>query len=346
MKILHSADWHLGMKNLKLPTSQQHLIKDEMLMQVQDLFRKANREDFDVILICGDLFHSKKISQKIFSIFFKEVESFNRPVLYVEGNHDENLIFPEKIPSNFIILDQENSHFQYMGINFYSSLPQTEEFDAKAVNILLLHGNIENNSDNDYINLNDFLVFPFDYIALGHIHQFRNYKKGEKLFAYSGSLFSNGFDEWGEKGYIEIIIENKQVEKFAFVPFSKRRYMICECDITGKDDNHKIKCEIDKILESNDVAYKDFVRVVLTGTYGEDSNKSLAIIRENFEKYFYFEIIDKSRLRLDIEKIKNEKLSFKYEFISLVESSDLEEEDKRKICEIGLEALKGEGLNV
>ena len=99
-------------------------------------------------------------------------------------------------------------------------------------------------------------------------------------------------------------------------------------------------------MDSQNVSYKDLLRVILRGTYEEDFEKSVEIIKEHFSKYFYFEVVDESRMKLNIEKIKNEKLSFKYEFISLVENSMLDEEDKQKICEIGLEALKGEGLNL
>lgn len=346
MKILHSADWHLGAKNIRLSPSQQQLMKDERVMGMQDLFRKAQKEDYDIILICGDLFHSKNVSQKLLSLFLKEVENFSRPVLYIEGNHDQNFSLPEKLPENFIVLNSERHKFEYMGVNFYLEVKDKEEFDNKATNILLLHGHIENSSDNDYVNINDYLVYPFDYIALGHVHQFKKYKKGENIFAYSGSLFSNGFDECGDKGYLEVIIENKSIEKIKFVPFANRRYMICQCDITGLDDNYKIIKTIEESLQNQNVSYKDLVRVILTGAYEENFEKSIEIIKNHFSDYFHFEIIDESRMKLNIEKIKNEKLSFKYEFISLVENSLLEEEDKRKICEIGLEALKGEGLNI
>lgn len=346
MKILHSADWHLGVKNIKLSPSQQQLMKDEMLMGVQDLFRTAKREKFDVILICGDLFHSKNITQKMLSLFFKEVENFSAPVLFIEGNHDQNFNLLESAPDNLIVLNNSRHKFEYNGVNFYSTVTNADEIDNNATNILLLHGHIENSSDNDFLNINDYLIYPFDYIALGHVHQFKKYKKGENIFAYSGCLFSNGFDECGDKGYLEVVIENKKVENIKFVPFAKRRYIICSCDITGLNDNLELIKSIEDNLDSQNVSYKDLLRVILRGTYEEDFEKSVEIIKEHFSKYFYFEVVDESRMKLNIEKIKNEKLSFKYEFISLVENSMLDEEDKQKICEIGLEALKGEGLNL
>lgn len=345
MKILHSADWHLGVKNLKLPASQQQLVKDEMLLAVQNLFRKAYSEDYDVVLICGDLFHSKNISQKTISVFLKEVEAFSKPVLYIEGNHDANFVLFDKIPENFIVLDEENYKFEYMGVNFYCATTQSYQLDEKATNILLLHGHIENGSDNDFVDINQYLHLPFDYIALGHVHQFKKYKKQDTLFAYSGSLFSCGFDECGERGFLEVIVEGKNIVKFEFVPFATRKYMICDCDITNLN-NFEIKEKIKDLLVGAGATKKDCVRVVLTGFFEEDSDKSVELIKNHMDEYFYVEVIDNSKMRLDIDKIKNEKLSFKYEFISLVEKSDLSEMDKQKIIEIGLEALKGEGLNI
>lgn len=344
MKILHTADWHLGTKNLKLPVAQRQMLKNDILLKTQDLFRKASKENFEVVLICGDLFHAKNISQKTISIFMNAVEEFARPVLYIQGNHDENINL-DKVPLNFIILNKDNFKYEYNGTVFYYPI-ENIVIDPNMTNVLLVHGNIENNKDNDYVNINKFLPLSFDYIALGHIHTFKKYKKDDSIFAYSGSLFSNGFDECGDKGYLEVVIENKRIEKLDFVPFASKRYMICECDITGLNNSREIVKEIQLAIDKNKITKNDFVRVVLVGTFGEDCEKSLGLIEQFFSDFFYFEITDQSTLKLDIEKIRNEKLSFKYEFISLVENSDLDEDDKRKVCEIGLEALKGEGLSI
>ena len=47
-----------------------------------------------------------------------------------------------------------------------------------------------------------------------------------------------------------------------------------------------------------------------------------------------------------IQKYKNEPLSFKAEFIKLVEQLECDEEEKNKILTIGLEALQGEDLSI
>ncbi len=345
MKILHSADWHLGTKNIKLPPYQQQCMKEERLIEVQKLFEIAYSQGYDALLICGDLFHTKSVTQKLLNTFFREVEEFARPVLYVEGNHDENTLANCKTPQNFHFLNKTKPKITINGVNFYASV-EGQTIDQAQTNVLLTHGNIETPADNDYVNIKTYFQYNFDYIALGHIHQMKKYKKDNQIFAYSGSLFSNGFDEGGDKGFLEVVIEDKRIERIEFHPFAERRYMICECDVSTCQTSGQIVQNIQKIFAEKCILPKDLVRVILKGKYDETAEKSLEYIKRQFEKQFYFEIKDQSTLKFDLNKIKEEKLSFKYEFISLIENSDLEEEDKRKIYEIGLEALKGEDIDI
>lgn len=345
MKILHTADIHLGVKNTRLSSEKQSLLKDEMLYNIRFFFGKAKKENFDVVLICGDLFHVKTISSKFVKTFFSAVEEFSKPVLYVVGNHDENFILPTNLPKNFVVLDKNNPQFSYLDCDFYCG-NQVYNLNNYKTNILLLHGNIENSRDADYFDIDEYLNKGFDYIALGHVHQFKDYKAKNDRYAYPGCLFSNGFDESGEKGYIELNIEDKTIKNFAFKPFICRKFVVCESNISNMLTNKEIIAQIEKDLKEINANYEDLVRIILKGGISEDCEKSLPIIQSKFSNYFYVEIEDKTTLKIDIEKIKKEKLSFKYEFISLVEQSDLDDESKRLICEIGLEALKGEDINI
>ncbi len=345
MKILHTADWHLGSKNIKLPAYQQKVLREEGIINIQRFFDEAYSQGYDAVLICGDLFNTKSVTQKLYNAFISAIKNFARPVLYVQGNHDENVFADKNSPENFYILDKNNPKISINGVNFYSQT-EAQTIDQSQTNILLLHGNIETMGDNDYVNISQFLPYNFTYIALGHIHQMKKYKKDNNVFAYSGSLFSNGFDECGDKGFLEVIIENKVVEKVEFKPFANRRFMICECDISSCQNSNQIIKKIEEELAHNCITTKDIVRAVIKGSYQENAEKSVEYIKRHFNNFFYFELKDESTLKLDIEKIKQEKLSFKYEFITLVENSDLPQEDKKLICEIGLDALKGEEINI
>ena len=347
MKILHMADLHLGAKNSKLPSDKQSQMKSESLLQLQQLFNIAKDENYDVILICGDLFHSKQITDKVRNMFVECLKTFNKPVIYINGNHDEIFFEKEFFPENFIYLNSENPCFEIEDVVFWTEFDrETMEtnFNNKKHNILLLHGNIENPSDNDYIDIEQYKDIKFDYVAMGHTHSYKVFDINKTPYVYSGSLFSNGFDECGEKGYVRLEI-GKRID-YQFIPFAKRKYAICECDITDARGYYSILNKIRQILLNLNITKDDLIRVVLTGEYDEGLDKNITVISQTFNHLFYFEIVDKSRIKIDFEKLKNEVLSFKAEFINLVERSSNSDENKNLICKLGIEALNGEDLSI
>lgn len=347
MKILHTADIHLGVKNGRLSSEKQAQMRSESILQVQDLFAVAKQNNFDVVLICGDLFHAQTVTNKLKLSFFEAVKDFGRPVIYINGNHDEFIMQNDSTPSNFVVLNKENFMYEVGDVVFWSNTNLENlqaNFSAKKKNVLLLHGNIENATDNDYINVEKFKNFNFDYVALGHTHVYKVFEVAKTPYVYCGSLFSNGFDECGNKGYVEISLDKKL--EYKFVPFAKRRYMICECDISDSKGYYSILNKIRQILLNSDVKNDDLVRIVLTGEYEEGLDKNIDVIAQSFNHLFYFEIVDKSRIKIDVEKLKNEVFSFKAEFINLVENSQMEEDEKNLICRLGLEALNGEDLSI
>lgn len=344
MKILHTADIHIGAKNSRLPALKQQILKEENILQLNSLFTKLHDEHYDMMIIAGDLFHSKNISQRLASSFFRKVEEIKIPVIYVLGNHDEKFIF-NNVPENFIILNEDRPFYQFDNIKILSIYQnESESSPADNVNILVAHGDIYNSSSRDYLDLSRLTTNNnIDLVLLGHIHSYRKEDIGKTTTIYPGSLFSNGFDECGDKGYVEIEILNKSINS-KFVPFAKHRYMSKECDITDKDDINAIVLAVQNCIQ--DCSKNDLVRVVLTGYFTEDSEKYISQINSSFNNYFYFEVKDNSKLKIDFDKIRNEKLSFKAEFLSLVEDSNENEDDKNKISLLGIEALKGENLSI
>lgn len=343
MKFLHIADLHIGAKNSKLPKAQQTVLTDEMFEKIHYFFNTIAPE-FDAVVICGDLFHSKNVSAKIEKHFFACVDAYAKPVIYIVGNHDEKTDFSCNC-ENFIVLNKLNPKVRIEDTVFHCKCDNIT-LEEGANNVLLLHGNIESSQDNDYVDIAPYLAMNFDYIALGHTHQVKKFKKKEKIFAYSGSLFSNGFDETGDKGYIEVEIAQNEVKKCNFVPLKQRKYQLCEVDISTCNSNGEIVEQIRRELSNKNIDNSDIVRVVLKGSHDELLVKSESIILQALEDLFYVEIKDQSKMKVDIEKLKTETLSLKNEFISLVENSALTDEQKQKIIALGIEALKGDDLSL
>ncbi len=91
MKILHTADWHLGKKLYQHP---RHAEQVEVLSEICDI---AQREAVDVVLIAGDLFDNPTPSNESSELFYKTLKRLTRggecAVVAIAGNHDS----PERI---------------------------------------------------------------------------------------------------------------------------------------------------------------------------------------------------------------------------------------------------------
>lgn len=345
MEFFHIADIHLGAKNRMLAVDKQELLKSERIETLKDFFMQAKEENVAFILIAGDLFHSKSPQAKLVKNFFEVVRLFELPVIYVKGNHDEK--WDGQTPPNFIILDEQKPCISIGDVDIWTAIDDRvirTNIDKTRKNILVLHGNIENPNDNDYVDIKEYIDLPFDYIAMGHIHSFEPISIYGKNFVYSGSLFSNGFDECGAKGFVRVSMDNNTT--FQFCPLKGRYFRICKVDKGNAYGTREIIHKIQEAFANENVKKSDMVRVELLGYFEEDEDKNLTMINDAFFEQFYFEFVDKTKLKIDIEKLKMEKLSFKAEFIKLVEESGLSDDEKSAICVTGIEALKGEDLSL
>lgn len=87
MKILHTADWHLGQTFYEYDRKTEHFHFLEWLKQ------QIKRHDIDVLLIAGDVFdgpNPSAESQRMYYRFLREVTTDNPclQVIIIAGNHD------------------------------------------------------------------------------------------------------------------------------------------------------------------------------------------------------------------------------------------------------------------
>ena len=86
MKILHTADWHLGKRLDHFSRlEEQKLIMDE-IVQI------ADEQNVELVLIAGDLFDTFNPSVEAVELFYKTLKRLakngQRPVVAIGGNHD------------------------------------------------------------------------------------------------------------------------------------------------------------------------------------------------------------------------------------------------------------------
>ncbi len=86
MKILHTADWHLGKR---LETFSRH---DEQVAVLDEICQIADREAVDAVIIAGDLFDTFDPPAQSEDIFYDTCKRLSnnglRPVIAIAGNHD------------------------------------------------------------------------------------------------------------------------------------------------------------------------------------------------------------------------------------------------------------------
>ena len=107
MKILHTADWHLGKRLQEYPRLEE---QKEVLQEIVDI---AEKEDVDLILLAGDIFDSFNPNHEAVELLYKTLKKLSnngqRPIIAISGNHDSTQFIEAPDP-----LARE------MGIFFYS----------------------------------------------------------------------------------------------------------------------------------------------------------------------------------------------------------------------------------
>jgi exonuclease SbcD len=90
MKILHTADWHVG----KVLKNQPRI--DEQKVVLRDLVRIADDEDVDLVVVAGDLFETAAPGPQAQGLVMRtlmKLRTEGRHVVVLAGNHDnQNLV--------------------------------------------------------------------------------------------------------------------------------------------------------------------------------------------------------------------------------------------------------------
>ena len=127
MKILHTADWHLGKR---LETFSRH---DEQVAVLDEICQIADREAVDAVIIAGDLFDvfspPNESSELLFKTCKRLANNGLRAVIAIAGNHDspERIEAPESLARECGIVF---SGFPHTVVPTFS-LPTGVGFDAK-----------------------------------------------------------------------------------------------------------------------------------------------------------------------------------------------------------------------
>ena len=357
MKFIHCADLHLEAAfSAHLTREQGRERRQELLAAFKQMVEIAAEEKVRAILICGDLFDSNYVTKTALHLIDDLI--MNHPdidFLYLKGNHDPQDFlqsFDGSIPENLKLFSDTWTSYTYDDVVISGAELSSENKDRifgdlvlsqTTVNIVMLHGQLSTAKAKDkteVIPLRDMKNRYIDYLALGHLHDYQSGKLDTRgTWCYSGCLQGRGFDECGEKGYVLLEVEDRQVTS-TFVELPGRRCVEVKVDVsdtmTSPEILHRIE---DTIREIPDSA---LVSVVLTGEQSVDAEKNLQYLQEQISGCFYYcRIKDKTHLKISYDQYRLDK-SLKGEFIRLMEQAKVKDEDRDMIIRMGLKALAGE----
>ncbi len=348
MKFIHTADIHLG-SQLKLNADSYKINerKSEVRTTFKNIVELAKRENIKAIILSGDVFDGERALKKDKEFFYSVIK--NNPqidFLYLRGNHDILEGFNESY-SNLKLFSDEWTAYEYDGVVIsgiemtsknYSSLYSTLNLDSKKVNICMLHGQVADSFGKDLINLTKLKDKNIDYLALGHIHSYKEEKLDDRgRYVYSGCPEGRGFDETGKKGVVLLeVIDGKVLSNF--IPMAIREISSLRVDCTNLPGVYEI---YSRIKEIGKLDRKNLYRIELYGEVDFDTDG----IEKELEDYlsgdcYLISIKDKLTRLIDIESLSGD-VSLKGEFLRSVLSSELSSEEKNSVIAVGLKALSG-----
>ena len=327
--------------------------KRELLSTFSDLVRFADTNGVSAILIAGDLFDSTHITKKAKAYVLDLIASHPRlAFFYLVGNHDRGSLASvgAPLPENLYTFGDTWQSYTLEDVTITGSErpdADTLTLSEQALNVVLLHGQERagrGSAGEDDIPLGKLKNKHIDYLALGHLHDYRAVPlDGRGIACYSGCLEGRGFDECGKKGYVLLEIEKGRIQH-TFVPFAKRELHTVECDVTGFSS--QIDLENRLLRAVAEIPTHHLVKAVLTGSCPAEAQKDIRHLEEILSQRFYFaKLRDASRIFVDPEAYQND-ISLKGEFVRRVMASSLKQEEKERVIACGFRVLSGEEVDL
>ena len=274
MKILHTADLHLGMHPDKgMPWGEERY--EAIWNAFRRIIDQANEEQADLLLIAGDLFHRQPLLRDL-----KEVNALfdtltTAQVVLIAGNHDcitARSHYRDFLWSDHVTIladDQMESVYlkdlnvEIHGFSYHQSEIREAMYDHLRVpadgriHILLGHGGDEKHVPVDKQRL---AAAGFHYAALGHIHK-PELHDGLRL-AWCGSPEPIDCTDVGIRGYILADVTLRQT-RLKFIPICTAQYVPLTVTVTPDTTREGLSYSLRQATEKKGLQH--IYRITLKG---------------------------------------------------------------------------------
>ena len=352
MKIIHTSDIHLdAAMQTGLSPERAKERRSELMTAFLRLAEYADKAGASAVIIAGDLFDRGRVTAKVRRFVIDTVRGLPDIEFYVLfGNHDAGCFeFTDSLPENLKLFGSEWVKYDLpegvtvCGVELTGenceSLYGELELDPERVNIAVMHGAVGRTFGEDAVNIKALAEKGIDYLALGHYHSYDTGKIDRRgIYCYPGCLEGRGFDECGDKGFVELDVENGKITH-RFVKSSIRTVEERRADMTGACTFAEQLCRVRDALA--DVPSSSVVRIRAEGKLRPGEEKFFdQIVHELEGEYYGFSVKDRTGVLVDRADYEGD-ISLKGEFIRLVTEKVKDEEERERIIACGLAALLG-----
>jgi DNA repair exonuclease SbcCD nuclease subunit len=240
LKLLHTADWHLGRRFPSFNEEQEKKLTRARLDVLERILATAERSAVDAVLCAGDLFDEPLPPEEWWGQVadkFRKRNWKNRPVFLLPGNHDPLLAdsvwakghkFRGQLPDWVYVVDTEDFTFDLPNDSVLYAVPclskagqrdPTEAIPERApddhrIRIGMVHGStfdVKDCQTNFPISADAAVNRGLDYLAIGDTHGFRFVPPDRQVppTIYPGAPEPTAFDEKAP-GSVAVVLFDRQ----------------------------------------------------------------------------------------------------------------------------------------
>jgi DNA repair exonuclease SbcCD nuclease subunit len=129
VRLLHTADWQLGMTRHFLDADAQPRYTDARVQAIRRIGDIAREQRCDAVLVCGDVFESNLVAPRVVSRSLEALRAVPVPVYLLPGNHDPldaasiygSRAFRAAVPEHVHVLDRPGPHAVADGVEIVAA---------------------------------------------------------------------------------------------------------------------------------------------------------------------------------------------------------------------------------
>ena len=271
MRFIHIADVHLGViPDADMPWSEKR--SQDIWNSFRLVIEQAKRQQVDLLLIAGDLFHRQPLKRELKEIAAWFAEIPETEIVLIAGNHDylhpksyyRTFAWPENV--HFLMsrdlqaVTFDRIHTTVYGCSFWNqedgrtvydivTLQEIEDSNSagqRNYRILLGHGGDDRHHP---FRANDIAQAGFDYAAFGHIHKAAQLVPNRVIMA--GSLEPTDCNDFGPHGFWMGEMTERGCN-VSFYPIKNCEYIRQEIDVTPELSSYAVAELVQQTLQERE----------------------------------------------------------------------------------------------